>query len=724
MLNKNFILLIIIASSILNIQAKQLVNNIESNSSKSELLFSKLQILAKTIETKKNIIIASGDVLIHSPSYYITAQKVIYNKEKNTLELFDNVNIIKDSKITTFTNYAFLDFSKEIDLFKPILVLDNTNNIWINSIKADKQSNNTTFKDATLSSCDCYNPAWSLSFTSGDYNTSNQWINTYNTTLFINEVPVFYVPYFGFPTDTTRRTGLLKPTIGWSKDEGLLYAQPMYYAPSLDTDFEYIPQVRLQRGKGHHIKARFKDSDVSLLKLQTGIFKEDNVYFEESDLLNNKHYGWDLSYKRDKLFSKTDEHQDGLLLSLHNLNDIDYINTQIDNKNDDTDKLVESNLKYFYNSNELYGDIDLKYYKDTSKINNDDTMHELPKINLHKYSTSILLDNLFYSSDLQYSNKKRTIGLNAQSTQLFVPLTYSHKLLDDYLNIAYSEKLSILNINYHKNSNNYQDGKFFENKHIISLSTYLLKPYTNYIHAISFDTTVTIPNTIEASGDLYSINNNDDELSVFPIQRTQKNIDFTFNQSFFNKSNLSKLLTHSISQPIVYKDNSSSRLSNLENELILYYKYGEISNQLLFNHQENMIISSSSTISFLADNFTSNIYYSYSKDSTQLDSTTQSYSYNELPNAEAFTFDLSYKVYKYYTIMYKEEYDLVTEVSKKKEYTLNIDKKCWAMNFKVADNLVAAATTSNNAIRQNIFYINFTLKPILSINQEYIKDKK
>ena len=489
-----------------------IINTLSANDSE------KLKILAKVIETKDNIITAKGNILVHSPQYYITAQKVIYDKEKSTLELFDNVNIIKDGQTTTFSDYAFLDFSKQIDSFAPILLMDTTNNIWINSKEANKTNNLLTFKNSTLSSCDCYDPAWSINFTSGDFNSSEKWINTYNTTLFIKDIPVLYTPYFGFPTDFTRRTGFLKSTIGYSNIEGLLYAQPFFYASKLNWDMEYIPQFRSNRGKGHQLTYRLKDSSTSSLEIEIGEFTEDTDYFNNSSLRNKKHYGLDLIYNKSKLISD-DESQDELLVSLHGLNDIDYINTKYNNESTIEDKLIESKIEYFYNTNDLYGDINFKYYNDTSKLHNDDTMQELPKIHLHKYLTKTFIKDLLYSADVKFSNKVRTIGLEAQSTNVFFPMTYNVKLFDDYINLTFSEELSLIDIKYGNYLTNYKNGQFLENKHIISLSTDLLKPYKDYIHTTNFKMSLTLPNIIKQDGDLYSINNTDANLEAFPCNK-------------------------------------------------------------------------------------------------------------------------------------------------------------------------------------------------------------
>jgi len=683
----------------------------------------KLQILASKLETKDNIITASGNVLVHSATYYITAQKVIYDKEKSVLVLFDDVNIIKNGTTTTFSDYAFLDFSNEVNKFTPILLIDNSNNIWINSKEAKESNSTLELKSSTLSSCDCDDPAWSIGFTSGDYNREEQWINTYNTTLYINKMPVFYTPYFGFPTDKTRRTGLLRPTFGYSNKEGFLYAQPIFYAPSLSWDMEYIPQIRLNRGSGHQLKYRLKDSVFSSFEIEAGIFTENSSYFNKSNLLNKIHKGYDLKYERSNVISKSDE-QDGLLISLHGLNDIDYINTQYNNDNISTNKLIQSNMKYFYNTNKIYGDIDLKYYDDTSKTNNDNTMHELPKINLHKYTSQTNIDNLLYSADIKFTNKTRKVGLDAQIVELNIPLTYSFKLFDDYINVMFSEEINFVDIKYDNNVNNHKDGEFIENKHIVKLSTDLLKPYKDYIHTINFDLTLTTPNIIKQDGDLYSITNNTDELKVIPVSKTKKNMSFSLNQSIYNKITLEQIINHKMNQSIIYNDNGSTKLSDLENELILYYRYGLLSNRFLYNHQDNMFIDSTTTVTFDKNDFSSRIYYSFSKDTSSIASDVETYSYKNLPDSKSITLDMSYEFNKYYTLTYKEEYDLVTKISKSIEYSLNIDKKCWAIDIRLANNLVASTTTNNTAIRQNIAYVQVTLKPISTINQEYIYKKR
>jgi LPS-assembly protein len=69
-----------------------------------------------------------------------------------------------------------------------------------------------------------------------------------NATLRVGKVPILYVPWFPFPTDNRRRTGLLYPSIGLSGRNGFDWRQPIYFnlAPNYDLTLE--PRLMTQRG--------------------------------------------------------------------------------------------------------------------------------------------------------------------------------------------------------------------------------------------------------------------------------------------------------------------------------------------------------------------------------------------------------------------------------------------------------------------------------------------
>ena len=667
-----------------------------------------IQILAEKLDIKNDIVNASGDVVVYSPNYYITSNRLIYDKINEKLELFGDVNVIKNNEVVSFSQYIFIDIKKDINNLKPMLVLDNTNKIWFNAEKGVKNNDKFDLKTSTLSSCDCKDPAWSISFSSGDLNTTKQWMNTYNTTLYIKNFPVFYTPYFGFPTDDTRRTGLLPPTIGYSKDEGLLYAQPIYFAPKLNYDFEYIPQVRLNRGHGHALKYRFVDSLYSELNFETAIFNEKSSYVEKANLSNDKHYGWDFEYKRSKLFS-TNNDSDGLLINSVNMNDVDYINTTYDtSKTNYTDKFLESNLKYFYNTNDYYSDLELNLYNDISKDNNDDVLQEVPSVSFHKYSNSILDKYLTTSLDINTNKKTRKEGVGGVTTEVYIPINYHTYLFNEYLNFSFSEEISYTNIQYTKSD--YKNASYGENNHILSVYSDLVKPYDNYIHSILFSSTYTHSNIFEESGDIYDADDSTtSDLSPFSIAQTSKNISFSMQQSIYDKMTLKEIINHKIKQSFIYNNTTNTYDKNtLENDLTYYYTYGSLSNRLVYNYLIKDITSSSTTFKFSDDDYFTNIYYVYLKNK------------DTLVEQKTLNYEMGLSFGKYYKASYKEQYDLIANINKKKELVFNIDDKCWEIDFKLIDTLVASDTTTNdNSYRQKIVYVEFNLKELFQFQQQY-----
>lgn len=705
-----------------------------------------MQIIAENVEQNGSIITAIGNIVVISPNYFLKSDKAIYDRDSATMELFGNVSISKNKETISISNYAFLDMKNEINNAMPILLLDNKTNVWINAKTINKKSDLNIIKDATLSSCECSDPTWSIGFTSGDYNTTNQWINTYNNTLYVHDIPVWYLlfpaipyvslpnlaaaylvlrmPYMGFSTNKERRSGLLKPQFGYGQTDGFFYAQPIYYAPQKNVDYEYIPQIRTNRGSGHEVKVRFADSPYSTFELDGGIFIENNKYFEENKLKNKNHYGGVLKYDRTKLFANNDS-TDGFYLFLQKMNDIEYENTKYNNNNDIlvTNKILESKVKYFYDTPSHNTYIEAINYNNIQTNNNDEVMQVTPSVGFHKYSDSLFFDKLHNSIDFKYKKQHRTIGLGADTFDLKIPFSYSKYLIEDYLLFSYEKSLNLHKINYTNDAlNPKKDGTLINSKDRVSIEIDLLKPYATKIHTVNFNAQYEKSNYIKENGGLYGINSIDDpDLQIFPITKDTENITLSFNQSLFNKDNLSTIFNHKVNQKILFDENGTSRLDNLENELTVYLPYTTISNRSLFNHDEKFLISSTSTLNFQIDNFFTKFDYSFAKDTT---SKTDNMLYKHLPDTESITSNIGTKVFKYYTLAYKEQYDLIQHNSKIKEYKMTIDKKCWSLNLLFQDSLVATATDSAKARRQNIVYATITLKPIFSFSQKFTLDKK
>ena len=692
-----------------------------------ELNMEKLQLVAKDVDTKNNIITAVGDVVAYSPTYYLSSDKMVYDKDKEILELFDNVLIIKDNKIQTQSNYAYVDMKNDIINQDPVFLMDNSSNIWSNSKEANKDKDLITLENSILSSCDCIDPIWSIRSSSSDYDTEAMWMNTYNPRLYIKNVPVFYLPYFGFPTDTTRRTGLLLPTMGYSSSEGFLYSQPIFIAPADDYDIELIPQIRTQRGYGSYANFRYADSPDSMLNVKTGYFKEFDNYRSKEQLENSEHYGLDIDYERKNIFAKNKEHQDGVFTSIRYLNDIEYITLkEEDDYNLGTDKKIESKVNYFYNTPEYYGGVYGKYYVDASQKTNDNTLQELPQIQLHSYNKELFLENLIYSIDTKAQNFTRKEGLNAKIYDINVPISYTKNILDDYMYVGVENRTILTQYDYsHSFYNNlrYENGTLIQNRTSFIVGTDLLKPYSDYIHTLNLNASYDIPENLRKDGDLYNITVKENqplkynELSVFPTLQEQKTIKLSLNQSIYDKDNLKQFINHKMSQSILYNSFDEPKFQDLDNYVKINHDYGSLSGKVVYNMDDNKVVEGSFDNSLSYENLTFSAGYYYTKKTNN--------EFNTRDDLESYRLSTSYKLAKDYSIKYYENYDLQEKTRNRQGIGLNIDDSCWNLDLLLEKEITprsryVESTRSYDSHEQTIVYAVLMLKPIGGIRQKSI----
>jgi LPS-assembly protein len=686
----------------------------------SSLLYSqemkneKFQLIAKDINSKENIVTATGSVVVFSPTYYLSADKIVYDKENETFELFNNVLIIKDNSIQTQSDYAFVNLKEDSSTQNPLFLYENSNKIWVNSESSTKEKDLIELNSSIISSCDCLDPIWSIRASSADYDTEDKWINAYNPRLYIKNVPVFYSPYLGFPTDKTRRTGLLLPTVGFSSGEGVYYSQPIFFAPAQNYDLELVPQVRTNRGYGSYLYYRYADSINSTLEMKTGFFKEQDDYTEENDLDNNLHYGLDIDYKRRDIFSNS-KNDDGLYASLNYLNDVEYITLENEDETVTTDKKVESKINYFYNTPDYYTGTYARYYIDTSKDTNEGTLQELPQVQFHAYNKESFIDNLVYSADTKVMNYTRAEGITASVYELSIPLSYSKYFFDDYMYLTLENKTIISKYDYDNfGNNNYEDGTLVQNRSSVSIGSDLIKPYKNYLHTMNLNAEYSIPKNLKEDGDLYNITTEDGsakeaELKAFPIIQEDKEITLSLNQSLYGKRSLKQFINHKLSQSILYDELDSPELQNLENYVKINHDYGSVSGRVVYNVQDEEFIENTASTTLSYNDLSLGLGYYKSKETEN----------SNKEDLESYRVSTSYKLAKDYSISYYENYNLLDSIRSKQGISFNVDDSCWNLDLKYENEIIPSSSNEPEGIDQRIIFVNLILKPLGGIKQKY-----
>ncbi len=662
-------------------------------------LFSSVQdveVLAESVKKDGDIIKASGSVVLYSQKYLITANRADYNQKTGDLELFGDITILEGVNFSAKSGRVKLNLNTDMGEFSPLFFFDDLSNLWMSCESATSSPQKYITKKSITSSCNVQDPDWKIDFTSGEYNRKNRFVSIYNAMFYAGDIPLLYLPYFSFSTDKTRRSGFLKPRIGYGKDEGLYYMQPIYFAPDVDWDFELDPQIRTNRGYGINSVLRYVDSEYSRLNVEFGVFNEYEKYRLENNLLNKEHYGFELNYDRSLLFGdKFKNAEDGLYLDFKYLNDIDYLNTKT-NENKSYNKLVTSTLNYYLKKDLDYYGLYSKYYIDTSKVSNADTLQELPTLQYHRFTDSMFFDNLLYSVDVKARNYERTEGLNALQFELNIPVTISFSLIEDYINFSMSENIYSTYISYSNDTSSESYGQYFRNYHKFSLYTDLVKSYDDFFHTLYLGLDYIVPSKENKDGYFADFINIDTE---------QESLTLNLVEFFYNGSG-EKKISHSLKQQYFFSD--------------YRYKYGDLENKISLYINNNITFSNTMFYSYEFSRFSKiQNTFSYKNDILNLSFT---HTYENYPSRDTnfITLKVDSSYYRNYNIFTSIDYDLKDKFFKSWKFGWKNSKKCWDYSVVYSENVTPQLTSSgDDSVTRRGVYILFNLYPIGSIDYQF-----
>jgi LPS-assembly protein len=114
--------------------------------------------------------------------------------------------------------------------------------------RAEMHGSDGKLYGSTYSTCPPDQRLWELRAKQIDIDTDSGMGVAHDATLRVGQVPVLYVPWFTFPIDNRRRTGLLYPTIGSSSRNGFDWRQPIYFNLAPNYDLTLTPRYMSDRG--------------------------------------------------------------------------------------------------------------------------------------------------------------------------------------------------------------------------------------------------------------------------------------------------------------------------------------------------------------------------------------------------------------------------------------------------------------------------------------------
>lgn len=650
------------------------------------------------IQKQKDNIYSNSPILVFSNDYLIKANAADYNETTKDIELKGDVNILRGDKESLQACYAKVNLQSNEASFKDFFFANSDMEVWFQSKESDLNDKVFIGKNSIVSSCNVQNPDWQIKFSEGELDREKKFLHLYNARLYVKEVPVMYLPYFGFSVDTSRQSGLLLPRTEFNRTDKFYYEQPIYWVISNNADLELSPQIRVDRGAGLYSSLRFVDSLHSNGVLNFGAFREKNSYFAKEDLKNKTHKGIEIQYTRDDLIkslAKLDENfEEGLWLDGIYLNDIDYLNLSSRNSRDIA-SLVTSKFNYFLADENNYYALYAKYYIDTSKINNATTLQEYPSFQYHRFLSSVFSHHLQYSFDTNFHRYYRSEGMYANTLDYNLPLIYHTKLFDDYLNFNFTETFSGSFINYTNNPSKNKE-HLFRNYHNFDIYTDLVRAYENFLHTINFgfDYFLVGAKSGDVSEDFLSIDDPYEKASI------------KFVQYFYNK-NAQKRLKHQFSSDY---NVDLSKLQGFNNKLEYFFNDNFIlSNDTLYSYTKKRFTKVVSSMRLRLKDFSFNLTHAYLNDKNLLAD-----KYSFISTRMNYTLDTSYKFFSGAFFNAQDANLNAWEIG----YTYQ--RKCWNYSLMYKERIDPQLSSSGiKAKNKSGIYLAFNFYPLGGVGYDF-----
>ena len=177
----------------------------------------------------------NGNVTLRRGNQFMGADQLTYDKGKEHYDAQGSIRY-QGSGLRMTAASAEGDQAKDTHVIRDLdyQLLSHRGNGGADSVTLT--GNHGVLHGATYSTCPPDARHWELRAHRIDIDTESGMAVARGATLKVGKVPVIYLPWFMFPTDERRRTGLLFPSVSNSSRNGLDWKQPIYLnlAPNYD----------------------------------------------------------------------------------------------------------------------------------------------------------------------------------------------------------------------------------------------------------------------------------------------------------------------------------------------------------------------------------------------------------------------------------------------------------------------------------------------------------
>lgn len=213
---------------------------------------------------------ARGEVIVTRDNLTVESDWARYTVPDDRLRAGDKVTVHKDGDVLTGTQLDMTIGARKGDLLDPAYHMAQ------NAARGDAVKlifdgpDRYTIKQGRMTTCAPGNDSWYLNSSTIDLDYKTNVGEAWNGWVEFKGAPIFYYPWIDFPLDSSRKSGLLAPSIGMSSKNGVQYQQPYYINIAPNRDATLSPHYMSKQGLMLGGEFRYLEPDYSgLIRYET-----------------------------------------------------------------------------------------------------------------------------------------------------------------------------------------------------------------------------------------------------------------------------------------------------------------------------------------------------------------------------------------------------------------------------------------------------------------------
>jgi LPS-assembly protein len=189
-----------------------------------------------------------GKVEIDNSNVKIKADEALLNRQTQTLNATGNINF-QDNNITVSGEKVQLNrISNELLIEKSFYQLNKMQGHG----KAEKiginEKTGINLIESSFTSCPVEDEVWRIQASNIEITPDQSRGVVKHARFYIKDLPVLYLPYFSFPVNDQKQSGILYPILGSNSSTGISIEQPVYWNIAPNYDLTFSPRFMAERG--------------------------------------------------------------------------------------------------------------------------------------------------------------------------------------------------------------------------------------------------------------------------------------------------------------------------------------------------------------------------------------------------------------------------------------------------------------------------------------------